>query len=95
MKVLASPIRVNPPCFTARGGSCHSPHPIVSAVRIYAGSDHAGVKLKTLLVAELRRAGHQVVDLGTGSQEATDYPDWAAQVARAVRDDGDPASARG
>jgi RpiB/LacA/LacB family sugar-phosphate isomerase len=67
----------------------------VSAVRIYAGSDHAGVKLKALLVAELRRAGHQVVDLGTGSEEATDYPDWAAQVARAVRDDGDPASARG
>jgi transaldolase/glucose-6-phosphate isomerase len=66
----------------------------VTPVRIYAGSDHAGVKLKGTLVAELRRAGHEVVDLGTSSEEASDYPDWAAQVARAVRDEGDP-SVRG
>jgi transaldolase / glucose-6-phosphate isomerase len=90
MNVPASIIRVNPPRFTARGGCCHSPHPIVSPVRIYAGSDHAGVKLKEILVAELRRAGLQVVDFGTNREEATDYPDWAAQVARAVRDDAEP-----
>jgi RpiB/LacA/LacB family sugar-phosphate isomerase len=56
-------------------------------VKIYAGSDHAGVALKARLAAHLRASGHQVIDLGTNDEAATDYPDWAARVAYAVRDD--------
>jgi RpiB/LacA/LacB family sugar-phosphate isomerase len=56
-------------------------------VKILAGSDHAGVGLKAGLVAHLRARGHEVVDVGTGSDAPTDYPDWASQVAFAVRAD--------
>jgi RpiB/LacA/LacB family sugar-phosphate isomerase len=55
-------------------------------VKIYAGSDHAGFMLKTALVDHLRRAGHDVVDLGPRSDAAADYPDYAAAVAEAVRE---------
>jgi RpiB/LacA/LacB family sugar-phosphate isomerase len=61
-------------------------------VKIYVGSDHAGVTLKAKLAAYLRERGQEVVDLGTTSEEPTDYPDWAAWVATSVRHD---AAARG
>lgn len=56
-------------------------------MKIHAGSDHAGYKLKNALVAHLRAHGHEVSDVGTNSEESTDYPDYAAQVGRAVRDE--------
>jgi ribose 5-phosphate isomerase B len=56
-------------------------------VKIYAGSDHAGFKLKTKLVERLRAGGHDVVDLGATDATSSDYPDFAARVGRAVRDD--------
>ena len=61
-------------------------------MKIYAGSDHAGWQLKAALAGELKQQGYEVIDVGTSSEEVTDYPDWAAPVARAVRDD---AGARG
>ena len=53
-------------------------------MRFVAGSDHAGLSLKQLLVAHLRAKGIEVEDLGTHEAASTDYPDWAAPVARAV-----------
>jgi ribose 5-phosphate isomerase B len=53
-------------------------------VRIAVGSDHAGFELKSQLVAFLRGAGHDVVDLGTHSTEPVDYPPICANVARTV-----------
>lgn len=53
-------------------------------MRFVAGSDHAGLSLKQLLVAHLRANGVEVEDLGTHEAASTDYPDWAAPVARAV-----------
>jgi ribose 5-phosphate isomerase B len=53
-------------------------------VRIAVGADHAGFALKERLKARLAEAGHAVADLGTHSEESTDYPDWAARVAAAV-----------
>ena len=50
----------------------------------YAGSDHAGFKLKQPLVASLRAHGDEVVDLGTDSESSCDYPDFAAAVAHRV-----------
>jgi ribose 5-phosphate isomerase B len=49
------------------------------------GADHAGFPLKEDLKAWLIAQGHQVVDFGTDSAEAVDYPDFAARVAEAVR----------
>lgn len=53
-------------------------------MRIYAGSDHAGLGLKKQLVQHLRNEGHEVEDVGTHDHESTDYPDYAVRVAEAV-----------
>ena len=54
-------------------------------MRIAIGSDHAGFHLKNSLVAVLEQMGHSVVDKGTHSDQAVDYPDYAEAVAVAVR----------
>ena len=48
------------------------------------GSDHAGFRLKQHFVGVLERDGHDVEDLGTGSEEPVDYPPICAGVGRAV-----------
>ena len=53
-------------------------------MRIAVGSDHAGYRLKQRVVPILERAGHEVVDVGTNSEESTDYPRFAAEAARLV-----------
>jgi len=53
-------------------------------MRIVVGSDHAGFALKEHVKATLAAAGHDVVDVGTTSPESVDYPQFAAQGARAV-----------
>jgi RpiB/LacA/LacB family sugar-phosphate isomerase len=55
-------------------------------MKIVVGSDHAGFALKQEVAAALRQAGHDVVDVGTGSIEPVDYPDSAEAVGRAVMD---------
>jgi ribose 5-phosphate isomerase B len=47
-------------------------------------SDHTGIALRRTLAAFLRGRGLAVLDLGTDRTEAVDYPDIAADVARAV-----------
>ena len=53
-------------------------------MRIAVGCDHAGFALKKPAVDELRRLGHEVLDLGTDSEEPVDYPDFAQAVGEAV-----------
>jgi ribose 5-phosphate isomerase B len=53
-------------------------------MRIAVGSDHAGFELKQLVRPLLDDAGHEVVDVGTDSEESTDYPRHAADAARLV-----------
>jgi ribose 5-phosphate isomerase B len=55
----------------------------------YAGSDHAGFRLKERLVGLLRNMGDEVVDLGTHNEESVDYPEFAAKVCREVAARGD------
>jgi len=55
-------------------------------MKIFTGSDHAGFDLRVRIVGHLRALGFDVEDLGTPTAESTDYPDWAAAVGRAVRD---------
>lgn len=47
-------------------------------------ADHAGVTLKAELVAELRKLGHDVTDLGPDSTASVDYPDYATRVTELV-----------
>lgn len=54
-------------------------------MRIAIGADHAGVPLNAAVIAELRRLGHEVFDLGTHDpSQPDDYPDYAAVVAEEV-----------
>lgn len=53
-------------------------------MRIAVGCDHAGFPLKEPAIEELRRLGHEVLDLGTDSTDPVDYPDFAQQVGEAV-----------
>ena len=48
------------------------------------GADHAGFALKEAVKAFLLEEGHEVLDLGTDSEEVVDYPDFCAAAARAV-----------
>jgi ribose 5-phosphate isomerase B len=53
-------------------------------MRIAVGSDHAGYALKEHVRPVLEAAGHEVTDVGTDSEESTDYPLYAAEAARMV-----------
>jgi ribose 5-phosphate isomerase B len=55
-------------------------------MRIAIGADHAGYALKEQLNDYLKEQGHDVQDMGTDSEEPTDYPPICAAVARLVRD---------
>lgn len=56
-------------------------------MKIYAGSDHGGFKLKAILIRKLQEMGHEVEDLGTNSSDSCDYPDYAHAVARRIIED--------
>jgi len=51
---------------------------------IAVGGDHGGYVLKERIAFKLKEAGHTVIDCGTDSTEAVDYPDIAGDVARRV-----------
>jgi ribose 5-phosphate isomerase B len=53
-------------------------------VRIALGADHAGYALKTAVSKHLADSGHDLIDLGTDSEEPVDYPSFSAAAARAV-----------
>jgi ribose 5-phosphate isomerase B len=48
------------------------------------GSDHGGFEMKEMLKADISAQGYEVIDAGTNSKEAVDYPDFAHAVARLV-----------
>ena len=54
-------------------------------MRVGIATDHGGFPLKEELVAQLRAAGHEVVDFGAHSlQVDDDYPDFVVPLAKAV-----------
>lgn len=55
-------------------------------MRIALSADHAGFEMKRDLAAALAKAGHEILDLGTHSTAAVDYPDCAEAIADALRD---------
>ena len=50
-------------------------------MKVALGADHGGYELKSTLATHLRNQGHEVIDLGTSSNEAVDYPRFAYAVA--------------
>jgi ribose 5-phosphate isomerase B len=53
-------------------------------MKIVLGCDHAGFLLKQVVLETIRKAGHQVLDVGTNSPEPVDYPDIVERVGRAI-----------
>jgi RpiB/LacA/LacB family sugar-phosphate isomerase len=54
--------------------------------RVAVGCDHAGFSLKSTLVGFLRGRGTPVVDVGTMSRRAVDYPDYTERLCRAIQE---------
>lgn len=54
-------------------------------MKVAIAADHAGFGHKRRLATDLEGWGHDVLDLGTDGPEPSDYPDFAAAVAEAVR----------
>lgn len=57
---------------------------IVGGNLIVIGSDHGGFQTKEVLKKYLTELGYRVLDVGTNSEDACDYPDYAYAVARIV-----------
>jgi len=75
----------DPPIAPAESPSPEGPPGSRSAsAEIAVGADHGGFKLKERLAFRLREHGHTVVDCGTDSDAAVDYPDFALAVAERV-----------
>lgn len=53
-------------------------------MRIAIASDHAGFRLKEMLKEYLTRQHYDITDFGTTSDEKSDYPDFAKQLASHV-----------
>jgi ribose 5-phosphate isomerase B len=54
-------------------------------MRIAIASDHAGFEGKRVVVDELQRLGHEVLDHGAYDADAVDFPDYAALVGRSMQ----------
>ncbi len=55
-------------------------------MKVVIGSDHAGYRLKESVKNFLIGKGIDVEDVGTHSEESTDYPLYAERVARYIQD---------
>lgn len=55
-------------------------------MKIAIGSDHGGFDMKEAVVAHLKEAGHEVVDMGCHDKSSCDYPQYGKAVAKAVAD---------
>jgi ribose 5-phosphate isomerase B len=55
-------------------------------MRLAVGGDHAGVRLKAILINGLRADGHEVLDLGTFDETPVDFPEIAQRTCAAVLD---------
>lgn len=54
------------------------------ATNVAIGTDHAGFPLKKPLIDYMKELGYDVLDLGTNSEDAVDYPDYAEAVGKAI-----------
>jgi ribose 5-phosphate isomerase B len=55
-------------------------------MRLVVGADHAGFPAKQLVIDTLRSWGHEVIDVGTYSEQPVDFPDIAFALSQAVLD---------
>ena len=54
-------------------------------MKIAVGCDHAGFPLKNVVLESVRAAGHEVIDVGTFSADAVDFPDFTKKVGEKIQ----------
>lgn len=54
------------------------------AKTVAIGADHGGFDLKEKIIKDLKRMHHEVIDVGTFSSDACDYPEIGYEVAKRV-----------
>ncbi len=54
-------------------------------MKVAVGFDHAGFPLRDAVLASVRAAGHEPIDLGTNSPTPVDFPVYAEKVGEAVQ----------
>ena len=53
---------------------------------IALASDHGGLDLKNALIKRLKEEGYEALDLGTYTSDSVDYPDYAALMAKTIKE---------
>ena len=53
-------------------------------MKIAVACDHGGLRLKNVLIDEMKKQGYEVVDYGTYTEDSCDYPDYAHALASSV-----------
>ena len=54
-------------------------------MKIAVGCDHGGFPLKDVVIDAVQAAGHEVIDVGTFSADAVDFPDFVKKVGEKVQ----------
>lgn len=54
-------------------------------MKIAVGCDHAGFPLKQVVIESVKAAGHEVIDVGTFSADAVDFPDFTKKVGEKIQ----------
>ena len=54
-------------------------------MKVVVGCDHGGFPLKQVVIDAVNALGHEVVDVGTFSAEAVDFPDFVKKVGENVQ----------
>ena len=54
-------------------------------MKIAVGCDHGGFPLKDVVIEAVKKAEHEAIDLGTFSEEAVDFPDFAQKVGEKIQ----------
>lgn len=54
-------------------------------MKIAVACDHGGFPLKETILASVRAAGHEPIDLGTDSAASVDFPDFTEKLGRAIQ----------
>ncbi len=54
-------------------------------MKVVIASDHGGYQYKNLVLKDIREQGYDLTDLGTFTEDPSDYPDQASLVAEAIQ----------
>jgi ribose 5-phosphate isomerase B len=54
-------------------------------MKIAVGCDHGGFPLKDTVIEAVQAAGHEVIDVGTFSSDAVDFPDFSKKVGEKIQ----------